>query len=167
MEELVKHWYWEIDIKTNIYSLFVLTIPKSPEYDPSLHNNRYIYYTHSFYNVEENCWDVISTRELPAMMIVVHDGFLYGIYHNIMTDFEYMREVPIDGISRIEQMIANLCHSDERMEPEVKPSIDNGSSGLRYPNNLEDIFRWPPERFDAFMAYITKGGKKDVNGNNP
>lgn len=158
MEELIQHWSWNVDIESNIYSLFVLTVPPTCEYDPCLHGQRYLYYSHAFYVVEDNLWEITSQRELPPLLMVAHDGFLYGVYHNINTDFEYSVEVSINGRSKIEETIMDLCNFSSSPEPSVRPSIDDGGSGLWYPDNLEDIFRWPPERLDAFLEYISKKG---------
>lgn len=157
MEEMIQHWFWEVDKRINIYNLFVMTLPSTPEYEATLQGKRFFYYSHAFFMAEDNCWYVTSTKSLPPILMVLHDGFLYGKYHNAMTDFEYSQEVPVNGYSHIEETVQGLCHFSEKEPPEVFPSIDDGASGLWYPEHLEEIFRWPPQQLDAWLAYITKG----------
>jgi len=162
MQETIHHWYWNVDIETNIYSLFVLTIPESEEYASRLHNRRLPYYTHSFFSTDQNKWYVKTQPALSPMMRVVHQGFLYGIYHNLITDFEWLLDIPVNGESQLVKSVVALCHTDPSIE-RVHPSIDQDNEGLWYPEDLGQFIRTAPdEQFQSWMRYIINGG--DNNG---
>lgn len=162
MKEEIQHWYWEIDVPTNLYSLFALTIGDSEEYAEEWQGTTFIYYTHAYMMHEDNTWYIKSTKTLPAMMRVVHQGFCYNAYHNINTDFKWCSELPVNGYSQLEDMIQKLCHVDSGFNPTLEPIDERlGTDRLWYPDDIKDIFGWPDDRFQAFVRYLEKGGENN------